>query len=612
MLDATSRLGAFLAPGGRMKPILIVYATREGQTARVAEHLASTLRKQGASAEILNAAQPVHEPELTRYELVILAASAHMHNYEREMVDFVKSHKAALLDMPTVFLSVSLSQAAVEQTANAEALRAKAHAEVEEMIDGFFAATDFRPTAHKAVAGALLYTQYNWLIRLIMKRISKSEGGSTDTSRDHEYTDWQDLDAFVAALVQGTLPTCSSDSPTAPLRHSGLHIEGSVSKHFEPVRKAFIENFTQRGELGGACCIYQDGEKVVDLWGGVLDRETRAPWQADTMALVHSTTKGLSAMVMALAHSRGWLDYEAKVATYWPEFAQQGKADITIRQLLAHQAGLFGFDEPVDREIIANPDRLAEIMARQRPEWPAGERQAYHAISLGFYEGELIRRVDPAHRTLGQVFDQEIARPLGLDAYLRVPRSLPSARVAPLEPPSLWDRLTGMPLAISLAAMNRRSVLHRSLIANPGTQFYLDPEQVIVRELEAPSGASIASAQALAKAYSVFATDGHELGLRRDTLEALRAEATPSRNGFYDECFGGPARFSLGFMKPSESFRFGHPGAFGAPGAGGSMGYADPALRLGYGYVTSRMGMHLQGDPRDIALRNAIPAREQR
>ena len=114
-------------------------------------------------------------------------------------------------------------------------------------------------------------------------------------------------------------------------------------------------------------------------------------------------------MVMALAHSRGWLDYDERVCRYWPEFAQNGKERITVRQLLAHQAGLFAFDEPVDREVIADLDRLAGVMARQRPAWEPGERQAYHAITLGFYEGELIRRVDPAHRSLGQVFDEEIA-----------------------------------------------------------------------------------------------------------------------------------------------------------------------------------------------------------
>ena len=184
------------------------------------------------------------------------------------------------------------------------------------------------------------------------------------------------------------------------------------------MREAFIENFTRRGELGGACCIYQDGEKVVDLWGGVRDRASGEPWREDTMVVVHSTTKGLAAMVMALAHSRGWLDYDERVCTYWPEFAQAGKERITVRQLLAHQAGLFAFDEPVDREVVADLDRLAEVMARQRPAWEPGERQAYHAISLGFYEGELIRRIDPAHRSLGQFFDEEIAEPLGLDFYI--------------------------------------------------------------------------------------------------------------------------------------------------------------------------------------------------
>ena len=155
--------------------------------------------------------------------------------------------------------------------------------------------------------------------------------------------------------------------------------------------------------------------------------------------------------------------------------------------------------------------------------------------------------------------------------------------------------------------MNRRSVLYRSLVANPGTQFYLDPERVVARELEVPSGGGVGNARALARAYGVLAADGRELGMGIETLRALREPAVPSRHGFYDECLRGTAKFSLGFMQPSESFRFGHSGAFGAPGAGGAMGYADPLVRLGYGYVTSRMGVHLEGDPRDVALRSAIP-----
>jgi CubicO group peptidase (beta-lactamase class C family) len=246
-------------------------------------------------------------------------------------------------------------------------------------------------------------------------------------------------------------------------------IEGSVQKGIESVREAFVENFTRRGELGAACCIYEDGEKVVDLWAGMRDRTSGEPWDADTMVVVHSTTKGLAAMVPALCHSRGLLDYDELVCTYWPEFAQAGKERITVRRLLAHQAGLFGFDEKVDRDVVADRDRLAEIMARQRPAWEPGERQAYHAISLGFYESELVRRIDPEHRSLGRFFAEEIAAPLGVEFYIGLPESVPDARVAPLEPPSLWKRLTEMPLRLTLIAMNRRSVLYRSLVANPGT-----------------------------------------------------------------------------------------------------------------------------------------------
>ena len=386
-----------------------------------------------------------------------------------------------------------------------------------------------------------------------------------------------------------------------------LRIEGSVSGGFEPVREAFVQNFTRRGELGGACCIYRDGEKVVDLWGGVRDRASRAPWRSDTMVVVHSATKGLAAMVMALAHSRRWLDYDERVCAYWPEFAQAGKERITVRQLLAHQAGLFAFDEPVDREVVADLDRLAGVMARQAPAWEPGERQAYHAISLGFYEGELLRRIDPAHRSLGRFFAEEIAAPLGIDFYLRLPESIPNERLAPLEPASRWRAMWSMPLPIVLAAMNRRSVLHRSLIANPGTGFYLDADRVYARDLEATSGLGVGTAHAIAKAYGVFASGGRDLGLRAETIESLMAPAMPSRRGFYDECLHGPAKFSLGFLKPSEMFPFGHAGAFGAPGAGGAMGYADPEVGIGYGYVTNRMGTSLQGDPRDVALRSAIP-----
>ena len=286
------------------------------------------------------------------------------------------------------------------------------------------------------------------------------------------------------------------------------------------------------------------------------------------MVLVYSTTKGMAAMTVALAHSRGWLDYEEKVATYWPEFAQAGKERTTVRQLLAHQAGLFGFDEKVDRAVIADPDRLAAIMARQRPAWEPGERQAYHAISLGFYEGEVIRRVDPQHRTLGRFFADEIAAPLGLEFYIRLPASVPDSRLAPLVQPGMMRTLASLPPRMLLDALNPRSVLFRSLVSNPGTQVPLERERIYARELEIPSGGGVGTARAIAKAYGVLATDGHDLGFRAATLEALRAPAVPPRRGFHDACLRGEVQFSLGFMKSTPIWPFGHPGAFGAPGGG--------------------------------------------
>jgi CubicO group peptidase (beta-lactamase class C family) len=382
-----------------------------------------------------------------------------------------------------------------------------------------------------------------------------------------------------------------------------IEVEGEVSPGFEPVRDAFAENFFERHELGGACCVYHRGKKVVDLWGGVRNKATGEPWEADTMALVYSTTKGLAAMTLAVAHSRGWLDYEERVAHYWPEFAQQGKDTITVRQLLAHQAGLFALDEPLDRGLVADLDRLAAVLARQKPAWEPGARQAYHAITLGFYQNELIRRIDPRHRSLGQFFQDEIASPLGIDFYIRLPELVPDSRLATLESPSRWDMVRGFPLRIAIAAFNPRSKIVRAL---RGSELAHDEKRIYARDLEIPSGGGVGTARAIARAYGVFAAGGAELQLRPETLEALAAPAIPPAHGFHDECMMGEARFSLGFMKPCPILSFGSARSYGMPGSGGSMGFADPEAGIGYGYVTNRMGTVLTGDPRDLALRNTL------
>lgn len=383
-----------------------------------------------------------------------------------------------------------------------------------------------------------------------------------------------------------------------------IPIEGQVSAGFEAVRDAFAENFLRRHELGGACCVYHHGKKVVDLWGGVRNKATGEPWEEDTMVIVYSTTKGLAAMTLALAHSRGWLDYDERVASYWPEFAQQGKETITIRQLLAHQAGLFAFDEQADRNLIADRDRLAVVLARQKPAWEPGTRQAYHAITLGYYESELLRRIDPQHRSLGQFFQDEIATPLGLDFYIRLPESIPNARLATLASPSVVARLLGFPLSVTLAAMNPHSNIMRALA---GSMLSLDAQHIYARNFEVPAGGGVGTARAIARAYSVFATGGHELQLRPETLRALAAPAIPPTRGFYDECMlGDGVHFALGFMKHCPVWSFGNAGSFGMPGTGGSLGFADPKAGIGYAYVTSQMGTALTGDPRDLALRDAL------
>jgi len=386
--------------------------------------------------------------------------------------------------------------------------------------------------------------------------------------------------------------------------HDRFTIEGNVSPGFDAVRQAFAENFVRRRELGGACCAFHRGEKVVDLWGGIRNKQTGEPWEKDTMVIVYSATKGLAAMTLAIAHSRGWLDYEERVSAYWPEFAQQGKGQITVRQLLAHQAGLFELNEPIDHSLLADLDRLAVVLARQKPAWEPGTRQAYHAITLGFYESELLRRVDPQHRSLGQFFQDEIATPLRIDAYIRLPESIPNSRLATIERPKPLDMLRGFGLRFTLEAMNGRSKIVRAL---RGSEFPHDEQRIYARDLEVPSGGGVGTARAMAHAYSVFATGGSELGLRRETLGLLAAPATPPTRGFYDECMKtSGVQFSLGFMKPSAVWRFGGASSFGSPGAGGSLGFADPTAGIGYAYVTSRMGTRLTGDPRDVALRDAL------
>lgn len=409
--------------------------------------------------------------------------------------------------------------------------------------------------------------------------------------------------AFITLAAAGATYVAVQKRKKSEAAQNPVEIHGFVSPGFEAVRAAFAGNFAKRREIGAACCVYHKGEKVVDLWGGVRNAATGELWEEDTMALVYSATKGLSAMTLAVAHSRGWLDYDAPVSKYWAEFAQNGKEKVTVRQLLAHQAGLFALDEPLDKATVADLDRLAEVLARQKPAWEPGTRQAYHAVTLGFYEGELLRRIDPQHRSLGQFFQDEIATPLGLDFYIRLPDSIPDSRLATLIDPGFSEMLFGFPFRMAFDVWNPNSNIRRAL---SGSELAHDARHIYPRNLEIPAGGGVGTARALALAYSVFATDGKELGLSDKTLQELTAPAVPPTHGFFDECIKGEAEFSLGFMKHCEGFPFGNPGSFGHPGAGGSLGFADPEAQIGYGYIPNRKSVAMGGDPRDAALRKAL------
>jgi CubicO group peptidase (beta-lactamase class C family) len=205
---------------------------------------------------------------------------------------------------------------------------------------------------------------------------------------------------------------------------------------------------------------------------------------------------------------------------------------------------------------------------------------------------------------MGQCFQDEIATPLGLDVYIRLPEDIPTSRLATITRPSWLDVMRGFPLRLALDTMNPRSKI---VLALRGSELPHDPQRIYTRNFEVPSGGGVATARGIARAYNAFAGDGRELGLRRETLDLLAAPAVPPANGFYDECMkAADVQFSLGFMKSAPAFRFGSEGSFGSPGAGGAMGFADPVLNLGYGYVTSQMGTRLNGDPRDVALRDAL------
>lgn len=385
-------------------------------------------------------------------------------------------------------------------------------------------------------------------------------------------------------------------------------VGGSVAPGFEPVRDVFERTVAEGGELGAAVAAYHDGEQVVDLWGGYRDAAGTDPWTEETLVLFFSTTKGVAAAGMAHAHSAGRFEYDDRVAEHWPEFATNGKEDVTIRQLLAHRAGLAALGGGLTPDEIADRESFLDRLAAKAPDWEPGTRQGYHAFSLGWYESELLRRVDPADRRLPQYLQEEVLAPLDAEFHIGLPVSVATDRIADIVsfgPIDLLRSIGAFPPRLLLALGNPWSLSSKSLnpfeMSSPAA--LNDPEW---RTLEIPAGNGIGRVRDVAKLYGDLATGGHEIGLDERTHDELAAAPGIPSGGARDAVLKTETRYSLGYWKPFEGFAFGSPAAFGAPGAGGSFAFADPERDFGFAYAPNKMGTHLWDDPREAALRRAV------
>jgi CubicO group peptidase (beta-lactamase class C family) len=371
-----------------------------------------------------------------------------------------------------------------------------------------------------------------------------------------------------------------------------MAIHGTCDPKFQLVRQEFERNFHERGEVGASVCVTLHGETVADLWGGMARADTQTPWTAATVSIVFSSTKGATALCAHMLASRGQVDLDAPVATYWPEFAQAGKARIPVKMLLNHQAGLPAVRTPLPQGAYANWELMVNTLAKEEPFWEPGTRNGYHALTMGWLVGEVVRRV--SGKSLGTFFQEEIARPLELDFWIGLPVEQ-EPRVAPMiaaepDPQSLFFQEVAKPGSLqSLVLLNSGGYM--------GAQPEYDSRAAHAAEIGAAGG--ITNARGLAGMYAPLACGGKLKGVELVSPDILaRMSRVASATG-RDAVLMMPTRFSLGFMKSMDNRRepagvqdsalFGEE-AFGHVGAGGSFGFADPKAGMSFGYTMNRMG----------------------
>jgi CubicO group peptidase (beta-lactamase class C family) len=383
-------------------------------------------------------------------------------------------------------------------------------------------------------------------------------------------------------------------------------VQGECHPRFQAVRDAFARNLRDQDEIGAAVTVIVDGEPVVDLWGGHADLDRTQPWARNTLVNVYSCTKGMTALCAHRLVSEGRLDLDAPVSRYWPEFAAADKAALPVRWLLGHRAGLAAIRKVLPNEALYDWNAMCSGLAAETPWWTPGTAHGYHAVTFGWLVGEVVRRI--TGKSLGTYFREEVAEPLGVDFHigLREDEHGRVAEMSTLPPPAPGTE--GVQLG-TLILSDPDGLAARAFM-NPASIAY-GVNNAAWRTAEIPGANGHATARALATVYGVLARGGEAGGYRLlDSAGIARCREEQSHGP--DLVLVIPTRFGLGFMLPQDrpDARFGpNPRAFGHPGAGGSVGFADPEARVGFGYVMNRMGPHILLDPRAMALIDATYSR---
>lgn len=368
-----------------------------------------------------------------------------------------------------------------------------------------------------------------------------------------------------------------------------IEIHGTCPPRFEAVRSVFEAHFQAGEEIGARFALAQHGQLVVDLYAGHSDLARTKPFDAQTLTPIFSCTKAVASLMIARLVDQGLMAYEQPVASIWPEFGAAGKADITLEQVLSHQAGLCGLEGPFDPQLWYDPETICARLAAMAPLWPPGGASGYHPITVGYLVGEIFRRLDG--RSLGTALRQDICEPLNLDLWIGLPESEHS-RCAQLQRPRTLPNLGPMTEPRRLAFGTPWSA--------PGGR-----ESAAWRSKEIPSANGHATAPALAMLMSVLACDGQLDGsmiLSKTIAQAVMRERIRGD----DLVLPRYVSWGAGLMRNDVTEIYG-PGlnSVGHYGWGGSCVFADPDTGLSGAYVMTRQSAYLVADPRPMALISA-------